>query len=411
MSAMSRSHYFAMILPVAFAATITWFGVFTMVNAYLVKGLGYTDEGWASAALWLQAGIVFWLLVVGEISSRIGRRATVALALVVAGIAFRVIAVSDHLWLIGPMLWLMAIVQAALSIALVSLLTRHGGEKPGRAIAVYQWVVTAVTVVSLIVGGYFMDAGRFSETFTAISLLIILSAASFYFLSKPLAPFDREGIVSLFRLKKQDWRMFLSAPFLPVLLLGTCGETWYFVMVNNLFPNLAREHFHMSESQIGWIVALGKLPSLLSLYFLTHRADHINVRLAYGVGMIIAAVLSIAMGWAPIGWMLVAAYAIYFIGQGVVWGVNITTVSSAVPMHLREAALGLLVIVQMGFALLIGALHRKMLSESWGFSLKWIFTWCALAGLASGIALAVYAVKNPGKTTADPGNPGNPGTI
>ena len=391
---LSRTQYMTMAVPVAFSATITWFGVFTMVNAYLVKGLKYTDEEWAGAVLWLTGGIVFWLLAIGAVASKLGRRGTLALALAMAGVGFGVIAMTTQIRVIAPMLGLMAIVQAATSIVFLSLITKHSGHGPGKALAVFQWITTVATIISLVVGGYLMEAGYYRVTFLGIGVLLLTSAAVFYHASRPLAAYDSETIVGLFSLNRADRGVFLRAPFLPVILLGICGETWYFVMVNQLFRNLAIDHFAMSESTVGWIVALGRLPSLLSLYYLSHRADHINVRLAYGIGIIAGAICSIGIGWAPTAVMMIAVYSLYFAGQGIVWGVNVSTVSSAVPTRLRESALGLLVIVQMGMALLVGALQKAMLAR--GYSLKWIFTSCAVLGLISGIALVVYALRRPG---------------
>ena len=187
-------------------------------------------------------------------------------------------------------------------------------------------------------------------------------------------------------------------PYLPVVLLGVCGEAWYFVMINQLFPNLARDQFGMSESTIGWIVAVGRLPSLLSLYLMTHYADRINLRLAYALGILTAAGGAMAVCWAPLAWVLIAAYAFYFAAQGLVWGVNVTTVSGTVPAHLRETGLGVMVLAQMGMAMLVSLIQKTMLA--YGLSLQWLFTVCALLGLASGAGLAVYAVRRPGTATA-----------
>ena len=37
-------------LPVSFAGIATWFGLYTFVNGYLVRGLGYTNEQWTETA-------------------------------------------------------------------------------------------------------------------------------------------------------------------------------------------------------------------------------------------------------------------------------------------------------------------------------------------------------------------------
>lgn len=397
---MTRAEYAGITIPVAFCGTITWFGVFTMVNAYLTKGLHYTDEEWAGAILWLTGGIVFWLLSIGFVTTKIGRRQTLALSMALSGACFGVIAMTGQIRVIAPMLGLMAIVQSATSIIFLTLITRHTGAGPGRAIAVFQWITTALTIVSLIVGGYLMEWAYFRATFLGISALVLISACVFYRASRALAIHDHEPVVGFLSLNAADRWLFLKAPFLPVILLGICGETWYFVMINQLFRNLAKEHFDLSESAIGWIVALGRLPSLLSLYLLTHRADHVNVRLVYGVGIIAGSVCSIGVGWAPTAWMMVIAYSIYYVGQGLVWGVNVTTVASAVPMRLRESAQGLLVIVQMGTAMLVGAVQHAMLAA--GMQLRWIYTTCALVGLACGIGLVIYAIRRPGTAAGVP---------
>lgn len=129
---MSRRQYWAMLPPVAFTSAITWFGVFTLVNAYLVKGRHYSNEDGAGAMLWFNGGMIFWLLTAGDIAARLERRRTVTLSLVAAGLGYVLMAVADRRGLIALALWMMAFLQAVTSVVFLSMIARHGGERTGR---------------------------------------------------------------------------------------------------------------------------------------------------------------------------------------------------------------------------------------------------------------------------------------
>ena len=93
-------------LPVAFAGTVTWFGLYTFVNGYLVKGLGYSNEQWTEATLWFTGGMIVWQLLCTGIAARIGRRWTVTLSLLAGALFYLGLAITGDGWAIRALMTL-----------------------------------------------------------------------------------------------------------------------------------------------------------------------------------------------------------------------------------------------------------------------------------------------------------------
>lgn len=377
----------ALNLPVSFLSAITWFGVYTLVNAYVTKGLGGSDPQWAAVTLWLAGGMAFWLLVCTEIIRLIGRRNTVTLSMLVAALAYASIAFTHNFTLIGVALATMAFTQAAISTAFWSLLLQTT-DKPGRTLAIYQWTVTALTVASVSVGGFFAENNAYTTIFLGIGGISALCAIAFHVLSAPLRH-DTTPVVSLWRLTRADLRDLLHAPYLRVLLLGICGEPWYYHMVNQLFRNHASLAFNLREDTIGLIVSLGRIPSLLTLIVVAHVIDRLNIARFYGIMLAISAIGAAIITAAPTATLMIIAYFAYYLIHGAVWGSNGAAINAQIPPRLRDTAFSVMSIAQSIMVFFVGVTQQRMLAAHW--SIPRLFLACSALAVVCGVALALGA--------------------
>lgn len=106
----SRVVFVGSALAVAIIGSMAWFGVYTFVNAYLVTTLGRSDVEWTRSTIWLLSGMFVGQLLSTEVASRIGRRRTVTLALLLASGCFIMLAVLRSILLINMVLGLMGLV-------------------------------------------------------------------------------------------------------------------------------------------------------------------------------------------------------------------------------------------------------------------------------------------------------------
>ncbi|MCX5660259.1 MAG: MFS transporter [Planctomycetota bacterium] len=388
----------AMSSAVGFVAAITWFGIYTLVNAYMVRGLGCSDAEWTSATLWLTGGMVVWQLLAAPMATKLGRVGAMTLALLVGGAAYAVIAVTRSPLVIGMMLGCMGLTQAMISVVFIPLIADVGGDPPGRAIAAYEWLVTAVSVAASGSGGSLIDRGVYAPVFLAIAGLSMASAGLFFMLCRDPALLskaaDSRPAIGLHNVTRADLKL-LGWPFLAVLVLGISAEPFYYHMVNQLFPNLARQDYGMGEARIATIVALGRLPSLLSLVLVAHRIDRGNTIAIYGMGIVASGTMAIAMAWAPGAAWGVGLYLAYYLCHGVVWGANCAAANAAVPPRLRELAFTLICLGQAGFAYVAGWLHQQMLER--GCSIRAVYTVSGSIALVGGVCLLIYAMASPRK--------------
>ena len=154
----------------------------------------------------------------------------------------------------------------------------------------------------------------------------------------PFRGLDRPPVehppLGLHQLTRSDLAGLMHTPFLMAVVVGLAMEPFYFTLVNQYVPNLAREAHGFTETSIATLVALGRLPSLLTLWFVARWIDRGgNPFRYYGTGMLVSATLTLLVAWAPSGALFVLGFLLYWASQGVVWGANTTRRST----HLRHA--------------------------------------------------------------------------
>ncbi len=381
----------ASMIPVALITTLSWFGIFTFVNGYMIHGLGCTNEQWAATTVWLVGGMTLWQLVLTSISAAIGRRRTVALAMVSVGVGYLGIAFVTVPWHIGALLAIMGISQAATSVVWFPLLADAGGERPGRAMAISTIVNTIVGVVTLSFGGYLISWLDYRSAFLLFGALALACAVLFRFVSRPLQSPSPAPIVALHRLSRADLRKLAIPSFLVVLFLGIGLEAFNYHTLNQLFPNLMRDAHGMGERSISQVVAFGRLPSLPVLFLFALLIDRLSPSRWYGFGMACAGVVIVAMGLARTAAGAAGLYLAFYVFQGIVWSSNSASINAAVEPRLRDAAFAVLSLVANGALVLIGTMHKHLIAA--GASLRQVFIICGCAGCLAGLSVMGFSFR------------------
>jgi len=389
-------------MPVAMAYTLSWFGVFTFVNGYLVNGLDFSNEEWTSVMLWYTGSMVVWPFFCSEFSSLLGRRLTVALALALAGVLFGGFYFFHHRALICLMLSLMALVVAVVSSVYMPMVAGAGGAKPGRALATFNIVNTLTGATALIGGGYLAAHLGYRQAFCWFALACVICAVLFFLLTARFENAPEVKAVSVRGLSRADITALLTGPFLVIVLCGLSMEAFNYLTVNQLWPNLARDRFGTGERAISTMVALGRLPALITLTVLAQFIDRVNALRFYGFSFLYVAACVLAMGLAPADWMLKLAYFAYFMGMGCVWGSNSPALNASVSPRLRDSAFALMMVPSQLALFLVGIVHNRMLAA--GLSLPELFRWCGtIAALGGGVVLIVYSfTRRIPRATAEP---------
>ncbi|MHB9025913.1 MAG: MFS transporter [Armatimonadota bacterium] len=376
-------------IPVSLVGAMCWFGVFTFVNAYLVKGLGHSNAEWTAATLWLIGGILAWQFICTEISAKLGRRGAVTLGMGVSALAFLGFALTANLLAIHLLLALIGMMTAMTSVAWLPMVATIGGERPGLALAVAQWVAALVGAVALIAGGQIIAGGNYRLTFITFAIACAVGAAIFWLLSKPFAQQAGDAVISLRRISGADLRKLATGPFLLVVLLGFFMEPFNYHTANQLFPNLARDVHGLGDASISTIVALGRLPALFTLALLARHIDQLKAPRVYGLAMLLVALWVVTMGQAGSTILLVVAYFGYYLCHGLVWGSNAAAGNAAVEPRLRDSAFALMSIITYVAIFVTGFVHNRLISA--GFTLPHVFLVSGLLAAAAGGALFLYS--------------------
>jgi hypothetical protein len=145
------------------------------------------------------------------------------------------------------------------------------------------------------------------------------------------------------------------------------------------------------DKDISTIVALGRLPALLSLFVLAAAIDRMNAPRTYGMGNMLVGVCVIVMGLIPDGGVepVIATFMIYFLIQGSVWGSGPAAVNTSVEPELRDSAFALTSIL-LSIALFgVGFVHNRLLSAR--LSVAQVFSVSGLIPIAGGSILVVYS--------------------
>ena len=375
-------------LPVSFAGIATWFGLYTFVNGYLVRGLGYTNEQWTETTLWFIGSMIAWQLLCTEIAARIGRRHTVTISLAAAALFYFGMALTDNGWVIRALMALAGFTQAVSMVTWQPLIANYGRERPGRALAISQLVNAGVGAVLLIGGGQIIASASYHNAFLLLGACCALFTLWFHLVSRNFAAGQTE-VVSLLRVVRTDWRKLAGGAFLMLTFVGLCLEPFNYLTVNQLLPNLARDAHGLLDKDISALVALGRLPALVSLFVLATVIDRVNALRTYGLGIGLVGMCVIGLGLAPSLTPLIAIFMMYFLIMGTVWGSNAAAVNASVTADLRDSAFALTSIL-LSIALFgVGFVHNRLLGA--GLTVAQVFVISGAVPLVAGAALVIYS--------------------
>ncbi len=395
MSPITRRWLIAAMVPVNVVGVLSWFGVYTFVNAYVVRGLGHSDVTWTGLTLAYAAGLIFWLIMCSQLSARFGRIVTIRLGLFVGAICFAAMAMVQHVALLAVLLFMTALATAMLDGAWFPMVAEAGGAKPGRAIATNMIIMNVVTAVLLVALGPLVDAARYELTFLLMAGLCAAAAIAFIPISRHLHATQADPVLAVLHLSRADIGTLARGPFLVLIVVAILVEPFNFHTVNQLLPNLARNVHDLREQSISQIVGLGRLPALLSLTLVAMVIDRSNVRRVYGALLVTVALVIVAMGRAESHATLTACYLTYFFFHGAVWATTGTAINSTVTARHRDAAFAITGIVMMVGQFLAGLLHNRLLAA--GFDLPQVFTISPAVTAIGGLCIFIYTFTRHGR--------------
>ena len=376
--------------PVAIVAALAWFGAFTFVNGYLVRGLGRSNADWTAATLWLSGGMLFWYPLFTEISSRLGRRRTVTAGLSAAAASYVALAFVQDPFLIKVALAIMGAAIVAFLVAWTPFVAEAGRDRPGQAIAIAMLVLNVTGSGSLIAGGYIAGSQRYRLMFLVFGTLCAACVIAFHFLAKHIETIvasdadhaGREEPVSMRKLTRPDLAALLGGPFFVVVLLGVFAAPFSFHTSNQLFPNLARDVHGLNETHIAMIVGIGRIPALVTLLAISRVVDRINVVRCYAVGLLCDAAMLAVIACAPSAGPVTAAYLTFYLVHGIVWGAALPAVNACATPRLRDSAFAITGMTEVVAIFLAGLVHNRLIVA--GRSLPYVFVFCgAITGLAA----------------------------
>lgn len=375
-------------VPVGIAYTLSWFGIFTFVNNFLVSGLGYSNEAWTAIALWYTGSMMLWPFITNEISAWLGRRWTVCGGIALGAVLFLGFAVARETWVFCLLLALMSLVTNTISAVWLPMVATAGGEKPGRALVLFNWVNNLIGASALIGGSLLIEHLGYDTTFALCAAVLALGAVGFVFASDGMGGTTPAKVVSLRKLTPADLRALVAGPFLLVMLCGMCMEAFNYHTVNQLWPNLARDVHALSDRSITTAVAVCRLPALVSLAVLGLFVDRVPIIRMYGFSVLAVSAGVFCMSLAPDRGTLVGCLTGYFVTQGLVWGSNSPALNSTVSPRLRDTAFTVNMALATGAVFLVGIVHNRLLHA--GFALPRIFAVCSLTTALGGAAVLIF---------------------
>jgi len=387
-------------LPVAAVLSVSWLGVFTFVNGYIVKELGHSNKTWTAAALWFSGGMVFWPIPCTEIAARLGRRRTVTLSLAVACLFYFAIPFTRDLRVIGPLLALMAFVCTASNVTWLPMVAEAGRNLPGRTLIINQIVAALVGTVILTAGGYLIEFLSYRTGFLIFALACGISCLLFHAVSRPMDDRGNIQVVSFRNFSRRDLLDLAVVPFIVVIFAGTCMGVFNYHTINSLFPNLARDLYAVSEKGVGLIVALGKLPALVVLLILVRMVDRLNIYRIYGLGIVLAGAIVLAIGCFKTLPPVIACYLLFYVFHGSVWGTEGVAINASVPPRLRDSAFAAMSLLATLALFGVGVVHNRMLAA--GFGLREIFELSGACGIAGGLVIFAYSILRKKQTQPTP---------
>jgi MFS family permease len=368
---------------------MSWFGTYTFVNAYVIRGLGRSNEEWTAATLWYSGGMIFWYLICTDVSARLGRRNTVTLGLASTAAGYIMLAGSHHLYAVYAILALLGLTTVANAVAWTPLVAEGGGARPGRVLALTALVGTGVGSLCLLGGGLLISGENYPMTFLVIGVTCAVGTAVFHVITRPLEAVAFSSVVSLRKLSKQDLSALFRGPFLVVALAGVCMDPFSFHTVNQLFPNLARDRFGFGEGSIGVLVALGRIPALISLYLVSSVVDRLNIVRLYAWGLACDGLVTAAIVLVHGQPLLIGAYLGFYLVHGVVWGTVVAAINACLPGHLRDSGFAISWMLEILAVFLVGVFHNRLLGS--GVSLPALFGCCGFVLAIAGMGLVLYS--------------------
>ncbi len=375
--------------PVAIITTICWFGIFTFVNGYIVKGLGHSNETWTAVSLWFTGSMVFWPVISTEISARIGRRMTMTLAMFIASFFYFAIALTPNLIAIRALLALVGLVITVCNVSWLAMVAQVSRKYPAKALAVYQLVGVVGGVVTLVAAGYLISHLEYKTAFVLFGIICGGCGILFHLLSRPLEDKGKVEVLSFRKFSRRDLKEMITGPFLAVMLLGIGLGPFNYHTINQLFPNLARDVFHLGDKGIGTVVALGRLPAMVVLLILARMVDRINIFRIYGLAIAVTGVWLAMLGQLKGLESAVVCYLGFYVFHGGTWSTETAAVNIVSQPRLRDAVFAVMSILATGMVFLAGLVHNRMLAA--GISLPRIFLVCGMIGMAGGILLFIYS--------------------
>jgi Major Facilitator Superfamily len=388
--------------PVAVVTGLSWFGVFTFVNAYLVDGLGWSNAAWTKATLWITGGMLFWYPLCTELSARIGRLRTVTMGLAAAAVSYALLSFAAAPWAIHALLFCMGWSTSAHLVSWMPFAAEVGRERPGLALGLSALVINAAAMALLVFGGRLIATGDYRLTFRLLSGACAVSTVAFFVLGGHLerivhaesCPGDtdapRNNGAGIFSLTWRDIRELLTGPVAPVILLGICAAPFAFQASNMLFPNLSRDVHGLGEGAIADLVAYGRGACLVTLLVIPLIIDRLNVIRCYGVGLALDGFGIALIALAPTPMAAGGAYLLFYLFHGTVWAAALPAVSTCVRPRLRDSAFALALMAEIAAIFSQGLLASVLLGRD--FALSTVFLVCGTVTAVGGTALVLYSL-------------------
>jgi MFS family permease len=331
--------------------------------------------------------MIVWQMLCTEIASRLGRRNTVTLSLAAGAVFYVAIALTHDGLLIRALMALASFTQAVGIVTWQPLVANYGGEKPGRALAVSQWVSAGIGVLTLVLGGQAIAAFSYREAFIGLGAVCAVCALFFHLVSGGFEEGQAE-VVGLLRAFRADWRKLATGTFLILTFVAISLEPFNYLTVNQLFPNLARDAHGMLDRDISTLVAVARLPALLSLFVMAAIIDRLPALRAYGLGIAVVGVVVIALGRASDLNSFIGLYFVYFLLQGFVWGSNSAAVNASVAPELRDSAFAITSTIMSAALFGVGFVHNRLLGA--GFTLPQLFSTVGYVPIVAGLILVTW---------------------
>ncbi|MEA3366367.1 MAG: MFS transporter [Candidatus Hydrogenedentes bacterium] len=393
--------------PVAFIASVTWYGAFTFVNAYMIRGLGATNADWTRATLAMAGGMLLWYILTTELSAFLGRRRTATLGAAIASLTYLLLPLVREVWMVSGLLALMGFGTAGYLVAWMPFVTHVGGDRPARALAIASISFNLVSAITIFLVGPALQQARFRMAFFSIGGICVACVVGFHFLAKHLETFiaatrylgnpeeQAENPLSFLKLKWHDVQELFYSAFPVVLVLGIYAAPFAFHTSNQLFPNLARDIYGIAEDNIARLVGIGRLPAMLMLFLIAPIIDRLNLVRFYGFSLLTDGLLIAAIALSPNTLVVGGVYLLFYTSHGLVWAFALPAVNVCIRPRLRDSAFALTAMFEIIGVFSAGLLHNQLIER--GTSLPIVFIVCGIIVGLSGFLLLVCSFCIPAR--------------